>query len=361
MTISEVEKYIHSEIRKYLLFHNEIMQLVSIIIPCYNEQKRIRSLLGAIYAQTYPRNSIEVIIADGNSTDNTRAIIEGFALTCPDLKILLVDNPRRTIPSGLNLGIRASHGDIIIRIDAHSQPYPDYVERCVDALVSGLAENVGGVWEIQPGDTTWMAQSIARASSLPIAVGDAMYRYATKPAYVETVPFGAFKREMLALVGFYDETLLANEDYEFNSRILQSGGRIWLDPKIRSQYFARSTLMELSRQYWRYGFWKWKMLRRYPKTLRWRQALPPLFVLSLLIAIGAAIIHHPFWIIPSGEFILYYLILMVFGLQTSMNDRNWKLILGIPPAITTMHFSWGLGLLWSIIKGNSIIRTDKKN
>jgi len=337
------------------------MQLVSIIIPCYNEQKRIHTLLAAIYAQTYPRDSIEVVIADGNSTDNTRAIIEGFTLTCPDLSIHLIDNPKRTIPSGLNKGIKASHGDIIIRIDAHSQPYPDYVERCVDALVSGLAENVGGVWEIQPGDQTWMAHSIARAAALPIAVGDAMYRHATKPAYVETVPFGAFKREMLALVGFYDETLLTNEDYEFNSRILQSGGRIWLDPKIRSQYFARSTLAELSMQYWRYGFWKWKMLRRYPKTLRWRQALPPLFVLSLLLTIVAAIFYHQLWIIPLGELIIYYLILMVVSFQTSLQKKNWKLFFGIPPAIITMHFSWGLGLLWSIIKSNSSISTDPKN
>ncbi len=337
------------------------MQLVSIIIPCYNEQKRIRTLLAAIYAQTYPRDSIEVVIADGNSTDNTRAIIEGFTLTCPDLNIRLLDNPKRTIPSGLNKGIKASHGDIIIRIDAHSQPYPDYIERSVEALVSGLAENVGGVWEIQPGDQTWMAQSIAKAAALPIAVGDAMYRHATKPAYVETVPFGAFKREMLALIGFYDETLLSNEDYEFNTRILQSGGRIWLDPKIRSQYFARSTLVELSRQYLRYGYWKWKMLRRYPKTLRWRQALPPLFVLSLILTIIAAFFYHQLWIIPAGELIIYYLILMAVGFQTSIKSKNWKFFFGIPPAIATMHFSWGLGLLWSIINGNSSINTDSKN
>jgi glycosyltransferase involved in cell wall biosynthesis len=337
------------------------MHLVSIIIPCYNEQKRIRSLLVALYAQTYPRESIEVVIADGISTDHTRAIIEGFTITCPDLNIRLIDNPKRTIPSGLNLGIRASHGDIIIRIDAHSQPYPDYVERCVDSLVTGLAENVGGVWEIKPGDQTWMAQSIAKAAALPIAVGDAMYRHATKPAYVETVPFGAFKREIFALVGFYDETLLTNEDYEFNSRILQSDGRIWLDPKIRSQYFARSTLTELSRQYWRYGYWKWKMLRRYPKTLRWRQALPPLFVLSLLLTTVAAFFYHQLWIIPVSELIIYYLILMVVSFQTSIQNKNWKIFFGIPPAITAMHFSWGLGLLWSIIKGNSSSPTDHKN
>lgn len=334
------------------------MLLVSIIIPCYNEQKRIRSLLDAIYAQTYPRNSIEVVIADGLSTDNTRAIIEGFALTYPDLNIILIDNPKRIIPFGLNLGIKASRGDIIVRIDAHSQPYPDYVERCVEALVSGLAENVGGIWEIQAGDHSWMAQSIACAAAMPVAVGDALYRHTTKPAYVETVPFGAFKREMLAIIGFFDETLLANEDYEFNSRILQSGGRIWLDPKIRSQYFARSTLLELSKQYGRYGYWKWKMLRRYPKTLRWRQALPPLFVLSLSLASLAALIYHPLWILLASELLIYFLILMFVSLRTAIGKKNWILFFGIPPAIFTMHFSWGLGFLWSMINGNSFHKTE---
>lgn len=336
------------------------MQIVSIIIPCFNEQKRIRTLLESIFSQTYPREFIEVVIADGNSTDRTRAIIEEFKSTFTELNIILIDNPKRTIPSGLNLGIRASHGDIIIRIDAHSRPYPDYIERCVESLVSGLAENVGGVWEIQPGEKTWIAQSIATAAALPIAVGDAMYRHATKPAYVETVPFGAFKREVLALVGFYDETLLANEDYEFNSRILQSGGRIWLDPKIRSQYFARSTLSELAKQYWRYGYWKWKMLRRYPKTLRWRQALPPLFVLSLIFSMIVSIFYHQFWFIPAGELFIYFSILITVGFQSSIRLKKWGIFFGIPAAIFIMHFSWGLGLLWSIIKGNSLIISDSK-
>ena len=127
-----------------------------------------------------------------------------------------------------------------------------------------------------------MAQSIAAAASHPLGVGDALYRHASKASQVDTVPFGAFKRELLALVGFFDESLLTNEDYEFNTRIRKSGGTIWLDPAIRSVYFARPTLAALARQYSRYGFWKWRMLRRYPETLRWRQGLPPLFVLSLL-------------------------------------------------------------------------------
>jgi len=306
-------------------------------------------LLESVYAQTYQRDFIEIVIADGSSTDKTRDEINSFAEAFPDLKIHIIDNPKRIIPSGLNLAIQASHGEIIVRIDAHSKPYPDYIEKCVDALMNGLGENVGGIWEISPGDQTWIAFSIAKAASLPLAVGDALYRHATKPAYVETVPFGAFKRELIALIGFFNEDLLTNEDYEFNTRIQESGGRIWLDPKIRSQYFARSTLADLAKQYWRYGYWKWKMLLSFPKTLRWRQGLPPIFVLSLTIGFLISIFHHPFWIFPACETLVYILVLLAGSLKTSTNYKNKKLLIGLPLAISTMHIFWGLGFLWSMI------------
>lgn len=326
------------------------MPFVSIVIPCFNEQKRIRPLLDSLAAQTYPLEKIEIIIADGLSTDGTRSEINRFIKDYPDLNILIVDNPKRVIPAGVNVSIRASHGDIIVRMDAHSKPNPDYIERCVDSLMSGLGENVGGIWEILPGDDTWIANSIAQAASNPIAVGDALYRHATRPAYVETVPFGAFKRELVALIGFFNENLLTNEDYEFNTRILNSGGRIWLDPKIRCEYFARSNLMELSSQYFRYGFWKWKMLTLYPKTLRWRQALPPLFVISLILFLILTIYINPFGIILASEIIIYTLLLLLGSLKSVVKNRDAKLMVGIPLAIATMHLSWGLGFLWSIIR-----------
>src|SRR5512136_1928070 len=265
------------------------MPSVSIIIPCYNERDTIHKLLEAIYEQTFPRPDLEVVIADGMSTDGTRAQITTFSDSHPDLHIAVAENTARSIPASLNCALREAQGEIIVRLDAHSMPYPDYIERSVADLQAGLGENVGGTWEIQPGARTWVAQSIAAAASHPLGVGDALYRHSDKAALVDTVPFGAFKRELLALVGFFDESLLANEDYEFNARIRRSGGRIWLDPAIRSVYFARPTLAKLAVQYFRYGFWKWRMLRRYPETLRWRQALPPLFVLSLIVGAILAI------------------------------------------------------------------------
>jgi len=330
------------------------MPKVSIIVPCFNEQSTIRLLLLALREQTFPRAEMEVVIADGISTDGTRDEITKFQADFPDLSIRVVDNPLRNIPSGLNRAIEASRGEIIIRSDAHSKPYPDYVVNSVKALEDGHGDNVGGVWEIQPGDDTWIAKSIAVAAAHPLGVGDAMYRYAKHAAEVDTVPFGAFKRALVEQIGRFDETLLTNEDYEFNTRLRKANGRIWLDPSIRSVYFARSTLQELARQYWRYGYWKWKMLRRYPDTIRWRQALPPLFVLSLLGLIVFSIFIPFMRFVLAGELFLYFSILLLAGTRSAIQKSLPFLVIGLTLAIPVMHISWGSGLLWSILDLGSI-------
>jgi succinoglycan biosynthesis protein ExoA len=285
------------------------------------------------------------------STDRTRDEIAAFTSAHPDLLVRLVDNPARSIPTALNTALRAAQSGIILRMDSHSQPYPDYVERCVADLESGFGENVGGVWEIIPGANTWIARSIAIAAAHPLAVGDALYRHANRHAYVDTVPFGAFRRELLALVGFFNEDLLTNEDYEFNVRLKQRGGRVWLDPAIRSRYQARATLGALARQYARYGFWKWNMLRCYPGSLRWRQALPPLFSASLFAGALLAIFLPFFRWILALEIGLYLAVLLATAVRVASKHKNGLYIAGLPLAIASMHLAWGTGFLWSIIKG----------
>jgi succinoglycan biosynthesis protein ExoA len=325
------------------------MPKVSIIVPCYNEQSTIRPLLEALREQTFPRADMEVIISDGMSTDDTREVIAAFQSDFPDLDVRVVDNTRRSIPSAVNRAIESSRGGIIVRLDAHSKPYPDYVANCVHALEAKRGDNVGGVWEIHPGAPTWIAESIAVAAAHPLGVGDALYRHAKQAAEVDTVPFGSFQRTLIDQVGLFDETLLTNEDYEFNARVRKAGGRIWLDPSIRSIYFARPTLWELARQYWRYGFWKWRMLRRYPNTLRWRQALPPLFVLSLLGLALLSVFFPPVGIALLGELIVYFTVFLVAGMHAGWRHRKPFLLPGLLLAVPVMHLAWGSGLLWSML------------
>ncbi len=325
---------------------------VSIIVPCYNEQATICHLLDAILAQTYPLEKIEVVISDGLSTDGTQTVIENFHTEHPELNLRLIENAARSIPAALNRALQAASNEIFIRLDAHSMPYPDYVVHCVEALEAGRGDNVGGAWEIRPGAGTWVAESIAAAAAHPLGAGDAMYRLAPQAGAVDTVPFGSFRRSLVEKIGGFDESLLSNEDYEFNTRVRQSGGTVWLDPSIRSVYFSRATFSGLMRQYWRYGFWKWRMLRRYPATLRWRQALPPLFAASLLGLALAGLFFAPARFLLAAEVLAYFLILAWAGLRLAQKRRKPVLILGLPLAVASMHCAWGGGFLWSMLSSS---------
>ena len=319
---------------------------VSVIVPCYNEQARITQLLDSIHGQTFPLNEVEVIIADGLSTDATRTRIADFCSRHPELEVRVVDNSRRIIPAALNKAIEASQGVFIIRMDAHSTPDRNYIQRCVNGLEEGFGDNVGGIWKIAPGAKTWMAKAIALAVSHPLAAGDARYRIGGAAQQVDTVPFGAFHKRLISKIGPYDESLLSNEDYEFNARIRRSGGRVWLDPSIWSVYYARATLKELARQYWRYGYWKAQMLRKYPHTLRWRQILPPFFVLALIvIGLLSFVFQLARWLFAIIV-IPYVIIVLGVGISMSLKQKQPLLAVGMPLAVATIHFSWGTAFLW---------------
>ncbi|RJP51471.1 MAG: glycosyltransferase family 2 protein [Anaerolineaceae bacterium] len=323
------------------------MPKVSIIIPCYNEDATIGDTLSAIHGQTFPRAEMEVVISDSMSTDRTRAVIAEFQGAHPDLAVRVVENAARVIPAALNRAIEAARGEIIVRMDAHSKPYPDYVENCVRALDEGRGANVGGAWEIQPGALGWVAAGIAAAASHPLGAGDAAYRLRPEAGAVDTVPFGAYRKSLIEEVGAFDESLLSNEDYEFNVRVRRAGKIVWLDPRIRSVYYARSDFGALVKQYWRYGFWKARMLRRYPETLRWRQFLPPVFVASVIFLLAFS-----FWlparILLAVELSAYLFVLLAAGIHQAAKRGQPALVFSFPVAVAAIHFSWGAGLLYSL-------------
>ena len=326
------------------------MPQVSIIIPCFNEQKTIQLLLDALYTQTYPREKTEIILADGMSSDGTRDEIKSWQDSHTDMALRVVDNPKRVIPAALNTALEVARGEFIVRLDAHSIPARDYVERSIDALQQGFGENVGGIWQIKPGAAGWVARSIAAAASHPLAVGGAHYRVGGQPQAVDTVPFGAFHRVLVDRIGHYNEALLSNEDYEFNARIRKDGGIVWFDPKIQSTYYARSNLRDLAKQYWRYGFWKYQMVRNYPDTIRLRQLLPFLLVL-FFCCFGFLSFWFQFtrWFLMIGA-LIYSFTLFIASLDLSTKHRKPFRLLGVPLALVTMHFSWGTGFLWSLLK-----------
>ncbi len=322
---------------------------VSLIIPVYNGAKTIQDLLAAVCEQDFPLQDLEVIIADGRSTDGTRDKIAEFAREVPELKVKVIDNPARTRSSALNLAIRESVGDYILRMDAHSFPHPNYIKYCLRALVEGKGDNVGGVIQVKPANQGWVAESIAIAAAHPLGVGDASYRTGSKAREVDTVAFGAFHRSLIDQIGGFDETLLINEDYEFNVRVRKSGGVVWLDPEIMVSYQSRQSFQELAVQYWNYGYWKLRMLLRYPETIRWRQ-ISGFFVLSWL-GLGFFSIWFLWarWLLVL-EALVYSGALLYAGTKAALKENKDFLVFGLPLAIATMHFAWGSGFLWSLIR-----------
>jgi glycosyltransferase involved in cell wall biosynthesis len=324
---------------------------ISVIVPCYNEAATIGLLLEAVAEQDCGRGALEVLLADGMSEDATRQVAAEIAGRYDDLALRIIDNPDRNIPAALNRAIEAGRGDVVIRLDAHSIPAPDYLRSCLEVLKATGAANVGGQWEIQPSARGAIARSIAEAGSHPLGAGDARYRTGGQAGPVETVPFGAFPRTWLEAVGGYDETLLANEDYELNLRLRRAGGVVWFDPRIRSVYFARPSLPALARQYFRYGFWKGRMLLSHPESLRWRQAAAPVLALSSFALAVLSLWVPPAALLLALEWGGYAAVLLVCGVERAVRRRHWHLVWGLPAALATIHWTWGAGFWWGILTG----------
>lgn len=324
---------------------------MSVIIPCLDEEQTIGPLLAALAGQTFPADDMEVLVIDGGSRDGTAEVVRAFAHVTPSPRVDMLQNPGRGIPMALNIGIRAARGPLIVRIDAHAIPDVHYVERSVRALEQGSGSVVGGVWDMHPLHPGPMARSIAAAAGSPIAVGDALYRFARRPAHVDTVPFGAYRRETATSVGGYDETLPVNEDYEFNARVRAIGGRIWMDPAIRSRYVPRRTLRALARQYGRYGFWKAEMLSRHPRTLRARQALPPAFTASLAVLAAVSPRSRTARRLLALQAVPYAGALLAAGIDEARRRGDGPVAAGLPAAAATMHLAYGVGFIARLLGG----------
>ncbi|HET9942060.1 MAG TPA: glycosyltransferase family 2 protein, partial [Terriglobia bacterium] len=282
---------------------------VSVVIPCYNEERFILKALEQLVNQ-YDRDRYEILVVDGLSSDRTRDLIEGFRRDNPEVQVRLIDNPARNIPTALNLGIGASRGNIIARMDAHAVPSPGYIRRCVEVLRQTDAAIVGAPCRVQPGAPSLMARAIAFAVSHPLGIGDAKYRLGKAGPLqepVDTVAFACFRRSVWDDLGGFNERLLANEDYDFNYRARQSGRKVILDRGEHCDYFARTTLRALATQYCRYGSWKAEMVRLNPRSIRLRHLAAPLFVISLVLLAALGVVWQPAWWILLAEVGTYLL------------------------------------------------------
>ncbi len=321
------------------------LPFVSLVLPVRNEAGYIRQTLESVFAQDYPAERLQVIVADGLSTDGTRGIVAEFQAAHPNLALL--DNPGRIVPTGLNAAIRQARGEIIIRVDGHTRIEPDYVTQCVRALQQTGADNAGG--RMATKGVGKFGEAVAAATSTPFGIGGGRFHYSEEEEWVDTVYLGAWPRRIFEHIGQFDEELVRDQDDEFNYRLRKHGGKILLCPKIRSEYTVRSTSSLLWRQYFQYGFWKVRVLQKHPLQMRPRQFAPPLFVFSLLAATFIGLFYPAAF--GLGLFIggAYLLANLTASLITAA--RRGVQYLGLLPLVyLVLHLSYGLGFLAGLLK-----------
>ena len=322
------------------------MDKISILIPVYNEEKYILKCLESIESQTYNLESIEVIVIDGRSTDKTLSIVEEFNRNSK-IDIKVVDNPNRTAPYAMNIGVKNASGSIIIRIDGHAYMKNDFVEQCVLALEKHKSVVcVGG--SIITINENAIGEAIALAMSSPFGVGDAKFRYSQEEVLVDTLAFGAYRKEIFEKVGLFDEELVRNQDDEFNFRVIKSGEKILLNPKIKSYYYGRTSIKKLFKQYFQYGYWKVRVGQKHKQVTSIRQLVPFIFVMSLSILSILSFVNKIFLMMLIAEILLYSTCLIVFSIKVSCKGNKLKYTWLLPIIFLTLHSSYGIGYMLGI-------------
>lgn len=324
----------------------ESTRFISIVIPCRNEEKFIASTIKSIIANDYPEDRLEILVVD-SSNDGTRKIVEGFLDKYNFIRLL--DNPKKIQAAARNIGISQARGEIIMLMDAHVAYPANYITSLAAWLEKSGADNVGGICITRPADGTPMAKAIALAFGHPFGVGNAHFRIGiSSPKWVDSVPFGCYRREVFERLGLFDEEMVRTEDDEFNLRLVKNGGRILLVPDVCSYYYARKDLSQVWQMFYYYGYFKPLVWRKYRSIATWRQIIPGAYIL-ILAGVGISGIWSIFacklLIILMGGYLTANLV--VGALATAKN--GFQIGFRLIGVFCTMHYSYGLGYLKGIL------------
>jgi succinoglycan biosynthesis protein ExoA len=332
----------------------DALPFVAVVMPVRNEARYVERSLSSVLNQDYPADRLEVIVADGMSTDGTRAIVAEWASR--DDRVRLIDNPKQIAPAGLNLAMSCARGSVVARVDGHCEIAHDYIRCAVARLLADSADGVGG-----PIDTvgeTPVARTIAAAMSSKFGVGGSAFRTTKdRTVVVDTIAFPVYTREVIERAGAYDEELVRNQDDEYNYRLRKMGARLLLAAEVRSRYYSRSSIASVFRQYFQYGFWKVRVLQKHPRQMSPRQFVPPVFVAAL----GGAtfLVATPLGWLPLATVLPAYGLANIVATQRVASGKHLGgQALLMPIVFAALHIGYGTGFLIGLVRFAARWRTQ---
>lgn len=324
--------------------------LISVIIPCRNEELYIEKCIQSLLAQTgIEQNKIEIIIVDGESTDSTKEILDKYAGT----NVRIISNPRLITPVAMNLGIKAATGDYIAILGAHSTYPPDYLSNSLKLFkIDKSILGVGG--PIFSEGSNNFSKATALCMSSAVGVGNAKHRFPDYEGFAEMACFPVFHKSAFEKAGFYDEKLIRNQDDEFCFRLRRLGYKIYISPRVQATYYVRTGPMKLFSQYFNYGYWRVAVLRKHKIPISIRQLIPGLFFLIVFIFL---VIGFMFRNITLGAALpaIYIGSTLIFAF-ISIKKIGIKSAVNIPFVLFILHFSYALGFYRGFF---NLIRPDR--
>jgi len=325
------------------------MKKVSIVIPCWNEEKFIGKCLDSIIAQDYPKDKLEILVVDGMSEDGTKGTIKEFTQKYSFIKIL--DNPKKITPCALNIGIKNAKGDIIIRMDAHAKYEKDYISKCVKYLYEYNADDVGGIMITLPQQNTFIGKAIVNVLTSRFGVGNSDFRTGvSQPKETDTVFGGCYRREVFGKISYFNENLVSSQDMEFNIRLKKMGGKIMLFPDIVSHYYTRSDFQSFCKNNFRNGIWAvypMKFVKHMP--VRIRHLIPLMFVSSLVGSLILSFFIPMFFFLFLAVILSYLLTDFYFSSKIAISERDWRYLLIMPFMFFSLHSCYGLGSIVGLV------------
>jgi glycosyltransferase involved in cell wall biosynthesis len=317
---------------------------VSIIIPMRNEEKFVGKCLDSLLRQIKGRNNFEILCVDGLSTDKTCEIVQQYAER--DNRIRLIENPRKIMPAGMNLGIQQSRGDFIMCASSHAEYASDYIDKCMEVFERTGADQVGGYLTTVPGKDTPTGRAIAAVTSSRFGVGSGP-RVPGPEREADVSAYGGFRRDVFDRFGFYDERLVRNQDIELSTRIRSRGGKVIISPEIRVRYYSRSTFAELRKQAFLNGLWNPYTIWLTGGGLNLKHFVPFGFVLSTLVLGLVGFIWWPAWLILTCKLLVYFTVAAVLAFRLARDAKTSTLLVFL--AFGQLHLTYGVGSLWGIL------------